>query len=259
MTLEGQTAVVTGASQGIGREISVALAENGANLVLAARSAEALEETRGLVEEQGGEALVVPTDLLEPGEVDALASAALERFGSVEVLVNNSGVEGPTAALQDISPEEWASVLDTNLKGAFLCCRALLPSMIERGAGSIVMIGSVLARRPVFGRTPYAASKLALVALAHNLATEVGPSGIRVNVVSPGAVEGPRLDKVFQAQAEANDVTLEQVREQYTGLSPLRAMVTARDVAEAVVFLAGPRASKVTGEDLNVTAGLVMY
>ncbi len=251
--------MVTGASQGIGREISVALAGEGANLVLAARSADALEETRSLVEETGVEALVVPTDLRAPGEVDALAEAALERFGSVDVLVNNSGVEGPTAALQDISPEDWSEVLDVNLKGAFLCCRALLPSMIERGSGSIVMIGSVLARRPVFGRTPYAASKLALVALAHNLAAEVGPAGIRVNVVSPGAVEGPRLDKVFQAQAEANDVSLEQVREQYTGLSPLRTMVSARDVAEAVVFLAGPRAARITGEDLNVTAGLVMY
>ena len=154
MQLEDRTAIVTGASGGIGQVIASALAAEGADVVLAARSAEGLEETSELVTDHGREALSVETDVTDPDAVQRLADAALERFGKVDLLVNNSGVEGPTKELWEISPEDWRQVLDVNLYGAFLSSRAVLPSMVERGEGSVVMIGSILARRPLWGRTP---------------------------------------------------------------------------------------------------------
>lgn len=260
MQLEDTVAVITGAGRGIGREIALAYAAEGANVVLAARSEDALEETAGRVRgEHGREALVVPTDLLDPAQVDALEAAARERFSRVDALVSNSGVSGPTKLLWEIGHEEWDETIAVNLTGVFLCCRAFLPGMIERGAGSVVSIGSIIGKRPVWGRTPYAASKLGLVGLTRALATEAGPYGVRVNSISPGAVDGERLDQVLSAQAERSGATLEEAKAQFASLAPLGRLTTPGEVAAAAVFLASPASEGITGEDLNVTAGLVMH
>lgn len=259
MQLESKVAVITGASGGIGREIAMTFAEQGADVVVAARSEDTLEETRALVEERGRTGLVVPTDVTDPSQVDALVEQALERFDHVDVLVNNSGVEGPTKALWEIEPDEWRSTLDVNLTGVFLCCRGFLPHMVERGEGSVVVIGSILGKHAVFGRTPYAATKLGLVGVVRGLATEAGEHNVRVNLISPGAVEGERLNRVIQAQADAAGESFEDTRERLAGQSPLDRLTSPRDVASAAVFLASPAAASITGEDLNVTAGLVMH
>ncbi len=260
MQLEGIVAVITGAGRGIGREIALAYAAEGADVVLAARSGDALEQTAGRVrEEHGREALVVPTDLLDPAQIEALETAARERFSRVDVLVNNSGVSGPTKLLWETDPEEWRETIAVNLTGVFLCCRAFLPGMVERGAGSIVSVGSIIGKRPVWGRTPYAASKLGLVGLTRTLATEAGPYGVRVNSISPGAVEGERLDQVLSAQAKRSGATLEEAKAQFASLAPLERLTTPSDVAAAAVFLASPASEGITGEDLNVNAGLVMH
>ncbi|HEV7207590.1 MAG TPA: SDR family NAD(P)-dependent oxidoreductase [Mycobacteriales bacterium] len=259
MLLEGSVAVVTGAGSGIGREITSQLAAEGAAVVLAGRSMHGMQELAGRIRDDGGRALVVPMDLTDPASIQAGAAQALAEFGRVDILVNNSGVGGPSKPLWEVDLEEWEQTFQVNVTGAFLCCRAFLPTMIAAKSGSIIMIGSVTGKRPLVNRTPYAASKMALIGLVRTLATEIGPLGIRVNLVSPGAVEGERMDWAIERQAAARGVSLAESKASFTDDAPLKRMVTAREVAEATAFLASPKAAAITGQDLNVAAGLVMY
>lgn len=259
MLLENSVAVVTGGGRAIGRAIALNLAAEGADVVLAARSVEAMEEVAGQIRDVGRRALVVPMDLVEPASIAAGAQRALEEFGRVDVLVNNSGVGGPSRPLWEIEPAEWDETFRVNVTGAYLACRSFLPSMIEARRGSVVFIGSVSGKRPLVNRTPYTSSKMALVGLVRTLATEIGPYGLRANLISPGAVEGERLDWVLEQQAAARGVSVEQARAEFSSASPLHRLVTAQDVAHATAYLASSRAAAVTGEDLNVSAGLAMY
>lgn len=257
--LDGLVVVVTGAGTGIGREIALRMGAHGADVVLAGRSVARLEEVAGQLRSAGRRALVAPMDLREPESIEVTAQRALRELGRVDVLVNNSGVAGPTKPLTEIDTGEWEDTFAVNVTGAFLCCKAFLPPMVAAGSGAIVVIGSITGKRPLVNRTPYAASKLALVGLVRTLAAEVGPSGVRVNLVSPGGVEGQRLDAVIEQQATARGVPEAEVRAEFAEGSPLRRLVSARDVADTVAFLASPRAAAITGEDVNVAAGLVMY
>lgn len=259
MELLEKVAVVTGAGRGIGREIALACARAGADVVLAARSSDKLEEVAELVRNGGRQALVVRTDVANSAAVATLAEAATQTFGGVDLLVNNSGIAGPTAVAWETSIDDWQETLDINLTGPWLCARAVIPGMIDRGGGSIVNIGSITGKRPLLGRTPYAATKAGLIGITRTLAEETGPYGIRVNLISPGAVEGPRIDAVFEQQAKARKVAVAEVRRSFEEMSPLRRLVKADDVAKATVFLASDAASGITGIDLNVTTGMVMY
>ena len=256
---ENRVVVVTGAGRGIGRELALAFAGEGADLVLAARTEPALHETRQAIEELGRQGLVVPTDISQPADVQNLADEALGHYGHVDVLVNNSGIGGPSAQMWDIDPSDWKETFDINVTGTYLCCRAFLPSMIERRSGSIVIIGSMTGKRPLWGRSPYAASKLALVGLARTLALETGPFGVRVNVISPGAVEGERIEWVIRQQAEGRGISVEEARAELAGGSPLKRLVPPSDVAAVALFLASEKSGSITGEDVNVSAGLVTY
>jgi len=257
--LKDKIVVVTGGGRGLGRVIALACAREGADLVLASRSVEALQETRAEVESFGRKALVVPTDIRHEDSVRNLAEQALARFGHIDILVNNTGITGPTAPLWEITPAEWEETFAVNVTGAYLCCRTFLPSMIERRSGSILFISSMTGKRPLFGRTPYAAGKLALVGLARTLAWETGPYGIRVNVISPGPIEGERVERVIRNQAQAEGISEDEARRRFTSSSPLGRLVPPGDIADAVVFLASDKAASITGEDLNVSAGTVMY
>jgi NAD(P)-dependent dehydrogenase (short-subunit alcohol dehydrogenase family) len=257
--LDGAVAVVTGAGTGIGREIALRLAADGADVVLTGRSVGPMEEAAEEVRAVGRRASVVQMDLREPASIEAAATAVQEQFGRVDVLVNNSGVGGPSAPLWEIDPEEWEDTFRVNVTGTFLVCRAFLPGMVERRSGSVVVIGSMTGKRPLVNRTPYAASKTALIGLVRTLAFEVGPHGIRVNLVSPGPVEGKRIQWVLEQQAQARGITFEQARDDFTSGSPLKRLVPPGDVADAVAYLASPWSASITGDDINVSAGLVMY
>jgi NAD(P)-dependent dehydrogenase (short-subunit alcohol dehydrogenase family) len=254
-----QVVLVTGASQGIGRQLALAFADSGSTLALAARGVNGLEETRRLIEQRGASALVVPTDITQVEQVDRMAETVMRELGRIDVLVCNSGIAGPTAPLWEISPQEWTETLEVNANGVFLCCRAVLPAMIEQAGGSVVIIGSMTGKRPLHGRTPYATSKLGLVGLVRTLAVEAGPYGVRVNLLSPGAVEGARIDRVIEAQAQAQGISFEQARASFMAASPLGQLTAANDVAACAVFLASPQAASITGEDMNVSTGVVMY
>jgi NAD(P)-dependent dehydrogenase (short-subunit alcohol dehydrogenase family) len=248
-------ALVTGAGQGVGRAIALRLAADGASLVLTGRTPGTLEETRGLIARAGAPATVRPVDVGDPDAVAALAEAT----GPVDVLVNNSGVAGPTKPLWELTPQEWEATLRVNVTGVFLMCRAFLPAMIERRSGSVVVIGSMTGKRPLPGRTPYASSKTALIGLVRTLAHEAGPHGVRVNLVSPGPIGGPRLEAVAAAQARARGIGADEVLEAMRAESPMARITAAEDVADAVAFLASRAAKGITGEDLNVSSGVVMH
>jgi NAD(P)-dependent dehydrogenase (short-subunit alcohol dehydrogenase family) len=252
-------AVVTGAGQGLGRVVAHALADEGATVVLAAQSAARLDEVAAEIAGAGGSAVAIPTDLRDDEAVGALGGAVEQRFGGADALVNCSGVAGPTAPLWEQSREDWEDTLAVNLTGVFLLCRAFLPRMIERRSGSIVVIGSMTGKRPLYGRTPYAASKMALVGLVRTLAWETGPAGVRVNLVSPGPIAGPRLDAVLAAQAEALGITPAEASARFTSMAPLERVVEATEVAATALFLASDDASAITGEDVNVSAGIVNF
>jgi NAD(P)-dependent dehydrogenase (short-subunit alcohol dehydrogenase family) len=255
---EKSIAVVTGGGRGIGRSIARALSAAGYDLVLAARSASELEAVATEIEETGGQAVSVPTDLRDRAQIDRLAETAMG-VGPVDLLVNNSGIAGPQGMMWELDPDEWAETMAVNVDAVFLCSRAFLPAMIERRQGSIVNIGSITGKRPLLGRSPYAASKLALVGLTRTLALETGPFGIRVNLISPGFVEGPRIDWVIDRQAEVRGVPSAVVREDFTAQSPLGRLTAPEDVAATVVFLASDAAAAITGADINVNSGVVMY
>ncbi len=251
--------VVTGASQGIGREIALRLAREGDAVVLAARNMENLSTTASLVERAGGQATVAATDVTSPRSVADMVDTVVERHGRIDVLVNNSGVGGPSGRLWEVEPTEWLSTFEVNVFGVFQMSRAVIPVMVDQGSGSIVIIGSISGKRPLFGRSSYSATKTALIGLTRTLAAEAGPEGIRVNLVSPGFVAGPRLDWVMEAQARARGITFEEVRAEFEAESVLGRLTEPTDVANTVAFLASEAARGITGADINVNSGVVMY
>lgn len=259
MRLENKVAVITGGGQGIGRGIALAFAKEGARCVLAARTRATLKATQWEIEAAGGEAFIVPTDLRSPEQIESLAQQTLEHFGHVDVLVNNSGIAGPMKELWKVDPAEWDETFDVNVRGVFLTCRAFLPSMIERRGGNVIVIGSPSGKRPLHGRTAYTTGKLGLVGLVRTLAWEIGPYGMRANLISPNGSDGPRMDTVIQGQAETRGLTYDEVHAEFLRQTPLNRFTATADVGNAAVFLASDDAAAVTGEDMNVSSGLVMY
>jgi NAD(P)-dependent dehydrogenase (short-subunit alcohol dehydrogenase family) len=251
--------IVTGASQGIGAAIGTGFASAGDHVVLAARNEDALSETAEMVSAAGGTPMPIVADVTDEESVDAMVGAVMAAHGRVDVLVNNSGVAGPSGRLWEIEPDEWRSTFEVNVFGVYLMARAVLPVMVDQGSGSVVTVGSITGKRALFGRSSYATTKAALIGLTRTLAAEAGPEGVRVNLVSPGFVAGPRLDWVIEAQAHARGITPAEVRGEFEAESPLGRLTEPEDVARAVVFLASDDAAGMTGVDLNVNSGAVMY
>jgi NAD(P)-dependent dehydrogenase (short-subunit alcohol dehydrogenase family) len=256
--VNGRVAVVTGANRGIGRAIAVALAVDGFTIGATARATATLKETIDDVEAVGGTAAALACDVRDEDSVETMARAAAA-LGPVHTVVANAGVAGPTAPLHETALADWRDCLATDLDGVFLTFRAFVPGLIAAGAGSLIAMSSMTGKRPLHGRTPYAAAKMGVIGLVRTLALELGPHGIRVNAVCPGAVAGPRIDDVIARQAAARGITEAAALAAFTGASPLGRLVEAREVAAACVYLSSDAAASITGEDLNVTAGVVMY
>jgi NAD(P)-dependent dehydrogenase (short-subunit alcohol dehydrogenase family) len=259
MMLGGKTALVTGAGRGIGSSIATVMARHGADIVLASRSIEGMEKVADEIRGMGRRARVTYLDLLDPATVETMRDEALEAFGRIDALVCNSGVGGPSAPLWAVGEAEWDETMAVNVTGTWRCCKAMIPPMIEAGGGSIVVIGSMSGKRPLLHRSPYTTSKTALIGFVRTLALDAGPHGIRVNMVSPGPVEGPRLEWVIEAQAEAKGISVDEARIELAAQSPLNRFVGPEHVAEAVAFLASDVSAATTGEDVNVSAGVCMW
>jgi NAD(P)-dependent dehydrogenase (short-subunit alcohol dehydrogenase family) len=228
--LQDQVVLVTGAGRGIGRAVALACAAEGASLALAGRSSDQLDEVAREVAALGRRALVVPVDVRDQDATEEMAARVEQELGGIDVLVANSGIPGPTAPLWELSVEEWDSTHAVNVRGAFLSCRAVLPGMLRKQAGSIVLIGSMSGKRPLANRTAYTSSKTALIGLVRTLALEAGPSGVRVNLVSPGPVSGPRLDQVLENQSRVTGQSADVLRTELAGQAPLARLVDPDDV-----------------------------
>ncbi|GAA1429260.1 SDR family oxidoreductase [Microlunatus lacustris] len=248
--LTGRTALVTGGGNGLGAAIARALHAQGAAVVLAGRRAEPLQQVCAGLGERASWQIC---DVADPASVTALAEALADV--EVDVVVNNAGVAGPVAPLTEVSVEEWDEVFDVNVRGVFLVCRAFLPPMVARGRGDVVNVASVSGKRPLVRRTPYAASKMAVIGLTSTLAFEVGPAGVNVNTLSPGPVAGPRMERNFRLEAERTGSTEAAAEEAFVSRSALGRMVTEEEVGAAVVaMLAMPG---LCGADVDLSAGMV--
>ncbi|GAA1832393.1 SDR family NAD(P)-dependent oxidoreductase [Microlunatus capsulatus] len=248
--LAGRTALVTGGGNGLGAAIARALHAQGAAVVLAGRRPEPLQQVCTAL---GERATWHACDVADPASVAALAEA-LEDV-EVDVVVNNAGIAGPVAPLTEIAVEDWDEVFDVNVRGVFLVCRAFLPAMVARGRGDVVNVASVSGKRPLARRTPYAASKMAVIGLTSTLAFEVGPAGVNVNTLSPGPVAGPRMERNFRLEAERTGATEAAAEEAFVSRSALGRMVTEEEVGAAVVaMLAMPG---LCGADVDLSAGMV--
>jgi NAD(P)-dependent dehydrogenase (short-subunit alcohol dehydrogenase family) len=260
MRLVNQVAIVTGGGQGIGAQIARRLGREGATVVIADINAAGGQETAEAVTAQGGrEARVIPTDITDERQVVALVEGALAVGGRIDILVNNAGIMGPVKNLEDVALTEWRATMAVNLDGMFLCCKHIVPVMKRQRGGCIVNIASVTGKRPLPQRTPYAASKMGVIGLTRTFAAEVGRWKIRVNAVCPGAVTGSRQELVYEGIMKFTGKSREEVRAERVDLAALKTFVDPEHVAAVVAFLCSDDAAMMTGQDVNVSAGAVMY
>lgn len=248
--IAGRTALVSGAGNGLGKAIAAALSAEGARVILVGRSAEKLQAVAAHLP---GESRVLTADVASPESVTALAAELASE--EVSILVNNAGIAGPVADLIDIEPADWDDVFATNVRGVYLMCRAVLPGMIERGAGDVINLASVSGKRPLARRTPYTASKMAVIGLTATLAWEVGPLGVSVNSLSPGPVDGERMNRNFTQEAAATGTSFDEAKEAFVSRSALQRMVTEEEVADAVVAML--RMPGLCGADIDLSAGMI--
>jgi 3-oxoacyl-[acyl-carrier protein] reductase len=245
-SLKDKVALVTGASQGIGRATSLALAEAGAKVAIAARNTEKLASLAAEVAAAGGEALAVPMDVADPAQVKTGFQQLLAKFGKLDILVNNAAITRDTLALR-MKLEDWDAVLRTNLTGAHLCIQQALGAMLKQRAGRIINISSVVAETGNAGQANYVASKAGLIGLTRAIAVEVASRNITVNAIAPGFIATPMTDPLSQ-----------ELKDKMKSMIPLGRFGADRDVAAAIVFLASDEAGYITGQVLDVNGGLHM-
>lgn len=248
--IAGRTALVTGAGNGLGRAIAVELASQGARVVLTGRDSGKL---KAVEQEIGDNVRVATVDTASAESVVGLAAELDDE--NVSILVNNAGVAGPVAPLTEIAADEWDDVFAVNVRGVFLMCRSFLPPMIEHGGGDIINLASVSGKRPLAHRTPYTASKMAVLGLTATLAHEVGPLGVTVNTLSPGPVTGPRMTRNFTLEADRRGISATAAEEEFVSRAALRRMVTEHEVALAVVAMLGMPG--LCGADIDLSAGMI--
>jgi NAD(P)-dependent dehydrogenase (short-subunit alcohol dehydrogenase family) len=248
LRLDGKRVVLTAGAAGIGRATLATLVEVGAEVVTCDVDQAALDRLRG-------ELPTVPAilaDVAKETDVDALFELALERLGGLDILVNNAGIAGPTGSIEDIAPDDWRRTLEVNITGQYLCARRAVPHLKAAGGGSIVNLSSAAGRFGFALRTPYAASKWAVVGLSKSLAIELGPDQIRVNAVCPGAVEGDRIDRVIAAKAEAQGVAFEAMREEVVRTASMRQLIGVQDIANMILYLCSDAGRLVSGQAIGV-------
>ncbi|RII16091.1 Levodione reductase [Streptomyces sp. YIM 130001] len=246
----GRTALITGGGNGLGRAMCRALSAAGARVVAVGRSRNTVTETVAGLPGPGRAAVC---DVADPASVAALAGELADE--EISVLVNNAGVAGPVKPLAEIEPTEWDDVFAANVRGVYLMCRAFVPAMTDRGSGDVVNVASVSGKRPLARRTPYCASKAAVLGLTTSLAAEAGPLGVQVNSLSPGPVAGPRMERNFRLEAERTGTTPDAAERAFVSRALLGRMVSEEEVGAALVAML--QMPGLCAADIDLSAGMV--
>lgn len=257
LSLEKKVVLISGPAKGMGRAITLAFANEGAHLVLAARDLQAVEPVAQLVLDMGLTCKVQPCDLTLSSDTQALANEALRSFGRIDVLVNVAGGSGPIGKTGwETTPEEFDQIIELNMKGCFNTMRAVLPTMVAQRSGKIVNVGGTFGMRGRAGRMAYSASKWGLRGITKSFALEAGPHNINVNCVAPGMVDGPRFrEKVCANMAKTLGISMQEAMLRHAEDYALRRVSTDQDVAHACLFLASDVSRQITGVDLPVDGG----
>jgi NAD(P)-dependent dehydrogenase (short-subunit alcohol dehydrogenase family) len=246
---ESEVSLVTGGASGIGRAAALAFAREGAKVVVADVQAEGGEETVRMIRETGGQATFVKTDVSKAAEVEMLVKKAVDTYGRLDFAFNNAGTEGTMAPTADCTEDNWDRTISINLKGIWLCMKHEIPQMLKQGSGAIVNMASVAGLVGFRGLPAYCASKGGVVQLTRTAALEYAKAGIRVNVVCPGVIRTPMVERLLSGRPEAE--------EGFIAMEPVGRMGKPEEVAEAVVWLCSDAASFVTGHPMTVDGGLV--
>lgn len=256
--LAGKIALVTGASKGLGQDLALALAGAGADLVLVGRDAAGAKATADAAAALGRRSIVALADVTDETALGRAVGDAIAQIGRIDILVCVAGVGTPRRPIWQSDTADYRACFDVNVLGVMLAMRAVLPGMVAQKSGRVIVIGGTYGHKGVAQSALYAASKWALRGLAKSVALEVGASGITVNVVAPGGVDGPRLRGLFQASADAAGETFEDVKGRFVAKTALGNLVSSADIAAAVVYLASERGRMVTGQDIVVDAGTIV-
>lgn len=256
--LDGRVVVVSGIGPGMGRDVSLACARQGADLVLGARTPEKLEAVGAEVQALGRKAVWRPTNIAAEADCRTLADLALQTFGRIDVLVQNAFAHPPFTPFATTTAKEWALVHKVNVLGTVHMVQAVVPAMQRQGSGSIVIVSSMSARHGEEHVGPYAASKAAQLSMVRTLAGELGPSGIRANAVAPGYIWGESMEVYIDFLARERGVDRQAVYDEIAGRIPLRKIPTSEEIAGTVVFLASDLAAAVTGQTIDANGGEFM-
>lgn len=256
--LEDLTAFITGASGGIGREIATRFGADGANVAIAARS-DGIHDTAEAIGD-ADRVLAVETDITDDDAVRRAIETTVETFGGLDCLVNNAGIAGPTAPIEEVSIAEWEHTMDVNVTGMVRTTKHAAPYLRESPQGSIINLGSITGKRPLENRTPYTASKMAVIGLTRTLAFEFGDDDVTANVICPGATRGDRIERVIQNQADARGLSYDEAKRRvFTDDAALGVLAEPTDIAELAAYLASEHGRHITAQDINVDAGTIWY
>jgi len=254
MELKDKVCLITGASKGLGRDIAVRFAQEGCDLILNGRSETDLNEVKKEIDGLGRRALVARCDVSNKEEVDRMAELALLEFGKIDILVNNAGgAMNTNHVFSRVTEEEWDKIIDVNLKGVFLCCKAVIPAMIERGGGVIINMSS-LAGRASGGRLAgiqYTAAKYGVNGMTKHLARDFGPEGIRVNAIAPGIVLSKRVKDLYESRSE-------EYKRKVMENTPLGRLGEPGEITDVAVYLASEKSSYIHGAIIDVNGGAYM-
>ena len=259
LRIPGNVALITAGGAGIGREIAGHLTESGVDVVINDLDETALTAAQTALADNAGEVTVRQGDVSKPDVASDLVETAVKTYGDLDILVNNVGIAGPTKPCEEISVAEFLKTLEVNLGAMFATSHAAIPHLRKSEDGRIVNLSSMSGKRPLEHRTPYTTSKMGVIGFTRTLATELATDDVTVNAICPGSVEGERLVAVIKSQAESQGRPYEDVEREFREVSPMKEFVQSVDVANTVLFLCSDEARRMTGQDLNVTAGITMY
>jgi NAD(P)-dependent dehydrogenase (short-subunit alcohol dehydrogenase family) len=255
MLLDDQVVIVSGVGAGLGRSLALRCAEEGAKVVLLARSGDRLDEVASVIHARDGHALPIPADASSASDAELVVATTISAFGRIDCLVNNAAVIPPLAPVDEVPDDVVRETMEGNFATAYRLTRAVIPAMRQRHHGSIVMVNSAIYRHPKPGFGAYNIAKHALLGFARSLALELGPDGIRVNTLAPGKIAGERLESYFAERAPVLGVDVETLRAQYVENIALRRLPAPDEYADVAVFLLSDLSRAITGHVLDANGG----